>query len=755
MIKRVKLENFACHEKTELKLPEGLIIFLGRNGAGKSSVIDAITYALYGEHSRGNNTNIVRDGAEGGKVELEFSLGGVDYRVLRQFNSKGVLEHAYLKSNSRILATGERKREGDDVAQQIRRLLGINYNQMLSAVVIQQGELDRILSEEPRNIKNLFDEIIGLTKMEEAYRNMPDVLEDFKKRIFERAGWDLNDLQKVEEELQSKRRKLTDSLEQREQLVKEVTELKIKLGEKKDKYGKLKEVKEWHSEAWKQLEILKSKLNQIYEITEENLNTFEEYFPLLGYKNIVDSRLKEIADLENERSRKELELRKNEGELRGINTSLQKLKVPRRPLKNVLPLKTLRTQAVQKAEKLKNDSVELGKSLALKQQTIKTLKKKVSKDIEDIVAVVLESYYAGSAQEVVSVIEKRERLLLEQKKKIKQIEGLRAALKEIDKKIENLSYINKKHVAELSEEIRDAEKVIGRLGGMEKKPKLQEDLSILQKILNILKRAEELQELPKIKDLKGLEVILGEDKTLHQLKNILEKPVKPFKVGELESLEQSLNELNKLLGEREALLKSAETNIKQLQEEIEKLENARRELARASEFYDLLLKIREKIYHRDGPVIKSIRTWVLTNVSSRAANYLSLFDVRVSDIRLEEKGRGISFECSYGGRKVDSKRLSGGEKVALALAIRLAISDVLGAKKFGFFILDEPTVHLDSENKKKLQEVFASLGRALRQTIIITHDEEVFEDADAMIIKFDRGTAPNAPSEVSVFRAFP
>jgi exonuclease SbcC len=93
--------------------------------------------------------------------------------------------------------------------------------------------------------------------------------------------------------------------------------------------------------------------------------------------------------------------------------------------------------------------------------------------------------------------------------------------------------------------------------------------------------------------------------------------------------------------------------------------------------------------------------------------------------------------------------------VALALAIRLAISDVLGAKKFGFFILDEPTVHLDSENKKKLQEVFASLGRAVRQTIIITHDEEVFEDADAMIIKFDRGTAPNAPSEVSVYRAFP
>ena len=50
----------------------------------------------------------------------------------------------------------------------------------------------------------------------------------------------------------------------------------------------------------------------------------------------------------------------------------------------------------------------------------------------------------------------------------------------------------------------------------------------------------------------------------------------------------------------------------------------------------------------------------MTNVSDRAAKYLNFFDVRVSDIRLEEVGRGISFECSYGGRKVDSKRLSGG-----------------------------------------------------------------------------------------------
>ena len=60
-------------------------------------------------------------------------------------------------------------------------------------------------------------------------------------------------------------------------------------------------------------------------------------------------------------------------------------------------------------------------------------------------------------------------------------------------------------------------------------------------------------------------------------------------------------------------------------------------------------------------------------------------------------------------------------------AIRLAIGDVLGAQRLGFFILDEPTVHLDSENRRRLVEVFTNWSRAVRQVIIITHDEEVFE----------------------------
>ena len=110
-----------------------------------------------------------------------------------------------------------------------------------------------------------------------------------------------------------------------------------------------------------------------------------------------------------------------------------------------------------------------------------------------------------------------------------------------------------------------------------------------------------------------------------------------------------------------------------------------------------------------------MRTWILGRISDHARRYLDLLDVRIDDVRIEERGRRILFKCFVRGREVDKDMLSGGEKVALALAIRLAIGDVLGAQRLGFFILDEPTVHLDSENRRRLMEVFTNLSRAVRQ----------------------------------------
>ncbi|MDW8093380.1 MAG: ATP-binding protein, partial [Nitrososphaerota archaeon] len=69
MIAGIFLENFISHKETSLKLGPGLHVFVGRNGSGKTSVVDGITYALFSKHGRGGNVNIARDGTSGGHVE--------------------------------------------------------------------------------------------------------------------------------------------------------------------------------------------------------------------------------------------------------------------------------------------------------------------------------------------------------------------------------------------------------------------------------------------------------------------------------------------------------------------------------------------------------------------------------------------------------------------------------------------------------------------------------------------------------------
>ena len=52
MITSIELVDFLAHSETKLEFADGVTIFVGDNGAGKSSIIDAITFSLFGQHTR-------------------------------------------------------------------------------------------------------------------------------------------------------------------------------------------------------------------------------------------------------------------------------------------------------------------------------------------------------------------------------------------------------------------------------------------------------------------------------------------------------------------------------------------------------------------------------------------------------------------------------------------------------------------------------------------------------------------------------
>src|SRR3954469_17540281 len=89
MIKDINLHNFISHRDTSLSLDKGITIFVGHNGSGKSSIIDAVTFALFGKHTRKSNKNLVRRGANSAMVQVNFTLNSKEFQATRALSGSG------------------------------------------------------------------------------------------------------------------------------------------------------------------------------------------------------------------------------------------------------------------------------------------------------------------------------------------------------------------------------------------------------------------------------------------------------------------------------------------------------------------------------------------------------------------------------------------------------------------------------------------------------------------------------------------
>ena len=113
MIRNVELVNFLSHSDTKLEFDSGATVFVGENGAGKSSIIDAITFSLFGENiQEKNNKGLIRRGANQGFAKIEFSANGKNYQAIRKVDSKGTLTAQFTENvdgKHSTIAEGERK----------------------------------------------------------------------------------------------------------------------------------------------------------------------------------------------------------------------------------------------------------------------------------------------------------------------------------------------------------------------------------------------------------------------------------------------------------------------------------------------------------------------------------------------------------------------------------------------------------------------------------------------------------------------
>ncbi|MCQ2508037.1 MAG: SMC family ATPase [Dorea sp.] len=140
-----------------------IYLISGATGAGKTTIFDAMIYALYGTASgsaRGmiGIESLHSDLATDGKykepmfVSFQFSNGGKTYTVERTLSwgktgkSSTILKESSLSENGSVIATGKGKEISDDVSKRVTELLGLDANQFKNIILLAQGEFQKFLT---------------------------------------------------------------------------------------------------------------------------------------------------------------------------------------------------------------------------------------------------------------------------------------------------------------------------------------------------------------------------------------------------------------------------------------------------------------------------------------------------------------------------------------------------------------------------------------------------------------------------------
>jgi exonuclease SbcC len=804
MIENVKLLNFISHSETDLKFRPGVTVFVGRNGSGKSSIIDGITYALYGKHTRSDNQNLVRRGSAGGYASVEFSVGSRHYLAERKLNKRGKLEGSVLKEladgTQKQLAGGERKQFGESLSDEISKVIGLDYQRMQVAAIIQQGELDAIIDLTPGKLKDLINELIGIDSLGVAYESMRDLLDSFRNTVRNRYGYDDKDLETISNSITEKEGLFQSSDEGLGVLAGQLESLRSKekqLVEERAQFEPLKAKAELMNSKTstlvdyvsQEVRRMNEKLQELSEVMEKAtvyLGTVSEEKAILGeaeearkrekeIETDIEERAKRIAALEAleerpsdilkiaGRARRYLETAKRETEIRrdcvelpvrlkGLESRMNGLKEQRGRLAGyeetaqklefkdgVCPLCGSRVERINELfdkDQIERHIAEHDEAMQLLQKEKDDIEPKLESatrqlaDLEEGSSFLAENHISSDLD-----LEKLEQDGIELASKLEDLPALRESYVEASKQRDEI----KAKASELDAKtfkISLAKSYLKehKIAGAAELDGLAQVIRELQGTLG--KVPQEMQELRVSSDTDRLQDLGVDDHARHLLVEIgeLRLEASRFDAERYQACVQELDQLRSVtLTQKVGEVESCRTRRDTAQKELGSLRQTLAILQNVAEYVSLLERIREKVFHRDGPVSSSLRSWALKEIGVKATEYARLFGIGISSISFTEKARDIDIEC-YGPRgQVEVESLSGGEKVAIALALRFAMAYVMGGYKLDFIILDEPTVHLDDDRKASLVEIISRLGRLdspLRQMIIITHDEEIFENAE-------------------------
>lgn len=174
IIRKIKIRNFKSHKETNATFNDGITVITGKNGAGKSTILEAIHYALFKKNGKG----AIRNGTDSMSVELTFVENGETYVVKRTKNNARTLSSLH-----KALPNGETEKLADsnsETDKMVQDIIGIDPELFMNAVYVRQGEISDIISKSPSERKKLITKLLKIDRLEKAWALMPQVIREYE-----------------------------------------------------------------------------------------------------------------------------------------------------------------------------------------------------------------------------------------------------------------------------------------------------------------------------------------------------------------------------------------------------------------------------------------------------------------------------------------------------------------------------------------------------------------------------------------------
>ena len=243
-IEIVQLENIRSHVKSTVPFTRGFNCLVGGVGTGKSSVLYAVDFALFGEPLSRSFEYLLREGEDSAKVTVQFTQNGQTYKIVRGLTRRGKgigqnFEELKLFEDETLLAS----MKTDAVAEQFKAITGLDKELYREIVWVRQEHLKELLGAAPRDRQRRLDELFGLSDYEMAWSSIAGYKRDFEteKRVYENDP-DVVGLEKLSSEYN--------------RIIEEFTLLEIEL---QDAVGKLARAKRTLEDAEVKLKKLEDK----------------------------------------------------------------------------------------------------------------------------------------------------------------------------------------------------------------------------------------------------------------------------------------------------------------------------------------------------------------------------------------------------------------------------------------------------------------------------------------------------------------